>query len=107
MTAALIGKGYLWKYGIVVGMVFIVAVVVVLLILNLVTSGEITLTFKLLIATFCFYLITVCGLNLWGKAFLKKKGININDNVGWKAFVQSVKEHMKSKEDKRKENILK
>jgi hypothetical protein len=103
----LIRFGYDWTFGFTIGLAYIVSAFLAFLILTIFYQMQFTINARLLFGLLISYLITVCGINIWGKNYLKKRGIKPNPYYGFRGFLKRCKEKFEiTKEKQKKDSII-
>lgn len=102
IVGILIEKGYMWMFGIVVGLTFVVAMFLSFMVFNILSNGAYIFSFTLIVGMLFSYITAVCGLNLWGKIFVRRNKIEISQDIGWKGFVKKLRQNIGKEIAKRK-----
>jgi hypothetical protein len=105
----LIKNGIDSTFGVVSASVFLVSVAISYFVLTGIDIVDNVPIKRLLILTVGVYFVLVFFLNIWGKGFLIRQGIDPKPKDGYKGFVQNYKEALekaKEKQRKKKEDSL-
>lgn len=98
----LVECGYDSTYGVLSALMYPIAVLACYLVLLVVSDPDVVSLRVLIALTFLIYLVLVAVLNMWGKRYLKSRGLDAAPKNGYKGWLQNFKDNYKEMREKQK-----